>query len=267
MEPFVRASVDAAHIHAHHVSEDAPASSLRPGLQIAAVASLAGLRDSRGDVPFGTCVLVRTAEDVPVVLSECAVSVLLEVDGVLSLQEIAEKTKLSLADTMNASLVLLGLGFVDAAPLGAPPGRRVSATMLPGALTPDEVELCDDDVTEVRPVPRSGTYALSRPRETSRPLAMPVPDAWASDDPWEGADTSVSDVIGSLARLSDESSIPSLRGVVEWSELAPPEAWLVSIVPSRMTVAAIMKTSPLGDEATLRVLASLISARVITLVA
>src|SRR4051794_24068398 len=103
----------------HHDSQaptEAPPPSVPTGFQAAAVASLAGLRDSCGNVPLDACVLVRTTTVVPASVSERAACVLLEVDGVLSLQEIAAKTNLSLPETIGAYLDLLGLGVVDAVP-------------------------------------------------------------------------------------------------------------------------------------------------------
>ena len=202
--------------HASNAPTEVPQSSVPDGFQIAAVASLAGLRDSCGNVPLDACVLVRRSGVVPASVSDRAAAVLLQVDGVLSLQEIAAKTNLSLPDTIGAYLDLLGLGVVDAAP----------ATGIPGPQIP----------------------------------------SLASQPPLEGNDnTRVSDIVGELARLSDATSVPRLRGAVEWTDLAPSEAWLVSIVREGLPLEGIMKTSPLGEEETLRLLASLIDARVITL--
>ncbi len=213
-----RALVDSSPVayHASNAPTEVPPSSVPDGFQVAAVASLAGLRDSCGNVPLDACVLVRKSGVVPTSVSDRAAAVLLQVDGVLSLQEIAAKTKLSLPDTIGAYLDLLGLGVVDAAP----------ATSVP----------------------------------------QPEIPSLASQPPLEGNDnTRVSDIIGDLARLSDASSVPRLRGAVEWTDLAPSEAWLVSIVREGMPLEGIMQTSPLGEEETLRLLASLINARVITL--
>jgi hypothetical protein len=112
MEPAVHDLAEAA----DHAPTEAPPPSVPASFQVAAVASLAGLRDSCGNVPLDACVLVRTTLACPAAVSDHAVAVLLEVDGVLSLQEIAAKTNLSLPDTIGASLSLLGLGVVDAAP-------------------------------------------------------------------------------------------------------------------------------------------------------
>jgi len=208
--------------HASNAPTEVPPSSVPDGFQVAAVASLAGLRDSCGNVPLDACVLVRKSGVVPASVSGRAAAVLLQVDGVLSLQEIAAKTKLSLPDTIGAYLDLLGLGVVDAAP----------ATSVPQPELPE----------------------------------LPSLPTLASQPPLEGNDnTRVSDIIGDLARLSDATSVPRLRGAVEWTDLAPTEAWLVSIVREGLPLEGIMQTSPLGEEETLRLLASLIKARVITL--
>jgi hypothetical protein len=122
MEPAVHSSTPHSASSAP-TEEPPPPSSVPAGFQVAAVASLAGLRDSCGNVPLDACVLVRTGSEVPTDVSGSAASVLLQVDGVLSLQEIASKTNLSLPDTIGAYLVLLGLGVVDAVPaVGSPEG-------------------------------------------------------------------------------------------------------------------------------------------------
>ena len=115
MEPAVHARTDAAH-DAPDAPTEAPPPSVPAGFQLAAVASIAGLRDSQGDLPLDACVLVRTTTEVPPAVSKRAAAVLRQVDGVQSLQEIATKTNLSLPDTIGAYLDLVGLGVVDAAP-------------------------------------------------------------------------------------------------------------------------------------------------------
>jgi hypothetical protein len=109
----------------HHDSTsptEEPPSSISTGLQLATVASLAGLRDSCGNVPLDACVLVRRTTVVPPAVSERAACVLAQVDGVLSLQEIAAKMNLSPSDTIAAYLDLLGHGVVDAGPPSSEPG-------------------------------------------------------------------------------------------------------------------------------------------------
>jgi hypothetical protein len=135
----------------------------------------------------------------------------------------------------------------------------------------NEIEISDEDVIEVvsRPVPpkqtRSGTYAVTRPRETARPLPPAHDELPRMDSVSDGVETSVSDLIGDLARLSDVTRTPMLRGIVEWNDLSPSDAWIVSIVSPGMTIETIMQMSPLGEEETLRALARLISSRTLTL--
>jgi hypothetical protein len=140
----------------------------------------------------------------------------------------------------------------------------------------DEIELADDDIIETIPKPRSGTYALSLPRQAMRPPAWtetPPPltappeaqDVPVLESRSDELDTNISDLIGELALLSDVTRVPKLLGAVERSELDPCEEWLVSVVSVRMSVAAIMGQSPLGEEETLRLLARMLKSRVITL--
>jgi len=236
MEPAVHDPARVAH-HASNAPTAEPPSSVPDGFQVAAVASLAGLRDSCGNVPLDACVLVRKTWVVPASVSPRAAAVLLQVDGVLSLQEIAAKSNLSLPDTIGAYLDLLGLGIVDAAPATSPPSLPAPPSL---------------------PSPAS----LGAPASLA---SLADSDSPANDTVSDGNDTRISDIIGDLARLSDATSVPRLRGAVEWTDLAPSEAWLVSVVREGMPLAGIMQTSPLGEEETLRLLARLISARVITL--
>lgn len=78
-------------------------------------------------------------------------------------------------------------------------------------------------------------------------------------------ETHVSDVVFDLARLTQGSTKPRLRGAVEWNELASDEAWLVSLVTSGFTVDAIQAMSPLDEETTTELLAKLVTSRTITL--
>src|SRR4051812_3324413 len=102
MEPAVHNSAEVAYHDSQAPTEAPPPSSVPTGFQVAAVASLAGLRDSCGNVPLDACVLVRTSTVVPAAVSSRAACVLLQVDGVLSLQQIAAKTNLSLPETIGA---------------------------------------------------------------------------------------------------------------------------------------------------------------------
>jgi hypothetical protein len=88
--------------------------SVPPSFQVAAVASLAGLCDSRGNVPLDRCILVRMTDDVPAGLPKPLERVLLHVDGMRSLGEIAMATEMSLTSVIAAYLELLKMDLVDA---------------------------------------------------------------------------------------------------------------------------------------------------------
>jgi hypothetical protein len=148
---------------------------------------------------------------------------------------------------------------------------------------PEDVELGDDDIIECTPAV-SGTYRTpSTPRaavaeepqtkeqaqtveEAEAQLAADLLPSLASKSiPDDDGPTGVSDLITDLAGLSDGSNTPRLRGAVEWSDLGEAEAWLVSMVTAGFTIEALLQMSPLGEEATMRVLAKLITSRTITL--
>jgi len=81
----------------------------------------------------------------------------------------------------------------------------------------------------------------------------------------EEPSTDVSDIADDLARLSMPTSVPSLRGAIEWNDLTPAEAWIVSVVSAGFTVRAIVEVSPLSEEDTLTLLARLIDARILAM--
>jgi hypothetical protein len=89
-----------------------PPSSPPASFDVAAVASVAGFHDSCGNVPLDACVPVRTDLPLPPVIGLRSAFVLLHVDGDASLQKIATMACLSLPDTIEAFLQLLGLGVV-----------------------------------------------------------------------------------------------------------------------------------------------------------
>jgi hypothetical protein len=92
--------------------EMAAASSRPESFNIAAVASVAGLRDSRGHVPLDFCVPERTAVELPIELAPRVIRVLGMVDGHRSLRDIAVETELSLPETLEAFYELIALGLV-----------------------------------------------------------------------------------------------------------------------------------------------------------
>lgn len=181
--------------------------------KIAAVASVAGLRDSRGDAPLDAFVPIRTSTEPPMVIAAEAAAVLGLVDGERALRDVAREGALPLATVIEAYFDLLARGLVAER---GPEGR-------------------DSELPRLR------------------------------DSFTEEAQTNVNDVVTELARLSIATSTPTLRGVVEWSELSAHEAWVISLVSAGFNVQAILEVSPLAEEQTLSVLGKLIDARVISM--
>jgi hypothetical protein len=96
--------------------DDVAAASTRPpSFDMAAVASVAGLRDSRGNVPLDFCVPVRSEVAFPIDMTGTVTRVLAQVDGRRSLKEIAQDVDLSLAETIEAFFQLAALGLVTVA--------------------------------------------------------------------------------------------------------------------------------------------------------
>ena len=96
--------------------EHEPDSSIRVprSFRFAAVASVAGLRDSVGNFALDACVPVRTTVDErPGTLDSQARLVFLHIDGATSVQDIASRTDLSLIDTIAVCLDLVALGVVQ----------------------------------------------------------------------------------------------------------------------------------------------------------
>lgn len=91
----------------------AAASERSPTFDVAAVLSVAGFRDSRGNLPLDRSIPHRTAAARPRQMSREAKLVLLHVDGVRSLEQIAAQTQQSLPDTIEIFLQLLALGLVE----------------------------------------------------------------------------------------------------------------------------------------------------------
>jgi hypothetical protein len=92
---------------------DVRLSSVPPLLRVGAVASVAGFRDSCGNVPLDTCVPVRTNADGVQALGLRTSLVLFHIDGVRSIQQIADRTALSLSETIAACFELVAFGSVD----------------------------------------------------------------------------------------------------------------------------------------------------------
>lgn len=93
--------------------EVAAASERSPAFDVAAVASVAGFRDSRGNMPLDASIPRRTAGDGARDLGHDGKLVLVHVDGLRSLKEIAIRARLSLSETIEIFLQLLALGAVE----------------------------------------------------------------------------------------------------------------------------------------------------------
>jgi hypothetical protein len=95
--------------------EVAAASERTPGFDVAALASVAGLRNTQGEVPLDGFVPLRTSAGIPRELHNAAKLVIAHVDGVRSLEQIAKGARLPLADTVTIFFELLALGVVQCA--------------------------------------------------------------------------------------------------------------------------------------------------------
>lgn len=95
------------------VDEVAAASERSPTFDVAAVASVAGFRDSCGSMPLDSSIPRRTAAGCPREMAREGKLVLAHVDGSRSLQEIAIRVRLSLPEAIEVFLQLLALGVVE----------------------------------------------------------------------------------------------------------------------------------------------------------
>lgn len=111
-----------------HDDPDDPPPSQRKTLDVAALASIAGLHDSHGNIPLDRCVPVRTRQEAPATISRDEIHVLLYVDGATSLRCIAEETGLSLPQTLEVFFSLIARGLVDV--VDEPRGRLASRERL-----------------------------------------------------------------------------------------------------------------------------------------
>jgi hypothetical protein len=93
-------------------AEAAPVSQ-RMTFDVGAIASIAGLHDTGGNVPLARCVPERTACDWPLKISRDEVRVLLRVDGRTSLGEIAEEIEMPLVEVVAMFLGMLTQGLVE----------------------------------------------------------------------------------------------------------------------------------------------------------
>ena len=82
---------------------------------MAALASIAGLHDTRGNVPLDSCIPVRTPKELPATITRDEIYMLLYVDGELSLKQISDETGMSLTQIVSVFLNLLSSGLVEVA--------------------------------------------------------------------------------------------------------------------------------------------------------
>jgi hypothetical protein len=83
-------------------------------LRLAAIASVAGFRDSVGNFALDACIPVRAADvERPGTLEGMTRLVFLHVDGGTSLQDIASRTDLSLEETIAICFDLVARGIVQ----------------------------------------------------------------------------------------------------------------------------------------------------------
>src|SRR5690349_7172123 len=109
-------SPDVSATYEHLTDEDvAVASSRAPSFDLGALASVAGMRNSRGEVPLDFVVPRRTAVETTDGMDPGAMFFLLRVDGRTSQKDIAQATTLSLPRTIEIILQLLALGLVEEA--------------------------------------------------------------------------------------------------------------------------------------------------------
>lgn len=95
-------------------NDDVAAASQRsPTFDVAAVASVAGLRNSQGEVPLDDFVPRRTPAGCPRELDRKAKLLLAHVDGVRTIEQIARAAHLSLPDAITIFFDLLALGVIE----------------------------------------------------------------------------------------------------------------------------------------------------------
>ena len=117
MRPVTKAVYETTY---DHVEEQLPQSGVRTSppprvFGLGALASVAGLRDSHGNVPLDFWVPVRTGIDEPALMDLLPALVLHAVDGHSSLRDIAQAIEMSLPQTLEAFFELMALGLVEVA--------------------------------------------------------------------------------------------------------------------------------------------------------
>ncbi len=93
--------------------EVAAASQRSATFDVAAVASVAGLRNSQGEVPLDDFVPRRTSAGCPRELDRKAKLLLAHVDGARTIEQLAQKALLPLPEAITIFFDLLALGVVE----------------------------------------------------------------------------------------------------------------------------------------------------------
>ena len=92
---------------------ETPPPSQRRTLEVAVVATMAGLCDSRGNVPLDQCIPVPTGRRALPAIRHEEIYVLLYIDGHTSIEKISAETGLSITETVALVLGLLRQGLVE----------------------------------------------------------------------------------------------------------------------------------------------------------
>jgi len=87
---------------------------------VGAIASIAGLHDTGGNVPLSRCIPERTACSLPAKISDDEIRVLFRIDGQTTLGQIAEEIEMPLAEVVAIFLSMLGQGLAEV-PWQGPP--------------------------------------------------------------------------------------------------------------------------------------------------
>lgn len=118
----------------------------------------------------------------------------------------------------------------------------------------------------LEPPPDSGVHARTMRAEPPPPSTgartPTLPQVYSADD---SAETALNDVVRQLALLADPLSVPVLaRPIGPADGVAPQEAYVASLLGEAMTVQEIIDVSPLSEDETVRFLARLVTARIVS---
>lgn len=106
-------------------ASDLAPESQRMTFDVGAIASIAGLHDTGGNVPLSRCVPERTACSLPDKISDDEIRVLFRIDGHTTLGEISEELEMPLAEVVAIFMCVLGQGLAEVPWQGAPLSRVV----------------------------------------------------------------------------------------------------------------------------------------------